>query len=165
MEQNKKLILVQDCREKFGKHQNIENHCKKIGLPIVRKRLNVGDYRLAEIDDKGKITFINNISVDVKGVGGLEELANDLYRDKLEFNKKYKKCWQDKIKLIVLVEEPIKSLNELVNWRSKHGKISGRFLLELMNTVRISYFVDFRFCDKQDVGKTVISLLQAENRP
>lgn len=103
------------------------------------------------------------ISIDTKQ--SLEELANDLYRDKLEFNKKYKKCWQDKIKLIVLVEEPIKSLNELVNWKSKHGKISGRFLLELMNTVRISYFVDFKFCDKHDVGKTVISLLQAENRP
>lgn len=156
------LIMVQDAREKQGKHNNITSYCAKIGLPIVRKILNVGDYRLAEMDEKGNITFINNVSVDVKGVGGLDELANDLYRDKQAFNKKYKKCLQDGIKLIVLVEEPIKSLNELVAWKSKHGKISGRYLLDLINTVRLSYGVEFRFVEKKNVGSEIISLLQAD---
>lgn len=98
------------------------------------------------------------ISVDTKQ--SIDELANDLYRDKQAFNKKYKKCLQDGIKLIVLVEEPIKSLNELVVWKSKHGKISGRYLLDLINTVQLSYGVEFRFCDKRKVGECIIELLQ-----
>lgn len=152
---------MQDCREKSGKHQNITNYCAKIGLPIVRKRLNVGDYRLAEMDENGGLTYVNNIAVDVKGLGR-QELASDLYRDKLAFNKKYKKCLADGIKLIVLVEEPIKSLSEIVKWKPQHGKISGRMLLDLINVVRVSYGCDFRFCDKKNVGESVIALLQGD---
>lgn len=155
---------MQDCREKLFKHRNITEYCQKIGLPIVRKRLNVGDYRLAEIDENGNITFINNISVDIKSSGGngLQELASDLYRDKLAFNKKYKKCLQDGIKLIVLVEEPVKSLADIVKWKNPHGKVSGRMLLELMQTVQRSYNVDFKFCLKEEVGQAIIQLLKGE---
>lgn len=156
------LIIVQDAREKRGKHNNILNYCKKINLPIVRKMLNVGDYRLANIDEQGNIAFINNISVDIKGIGGLAELANDLYRDKLAFNKKYKKCLKDGIKLIVLVEEPIKSKEDLVKWESPHGKINGRLLLDLMRRVELSYGIKFYFCDKKDTGKYLVKLLSED---
>lgn len=152
------LVLVQDCREKAGKHQNITNYCAKIGLPIVRKMLNVGDYRLAEMDDNGGLTYVNNIAVDVKGLGR-QELASDLYRDKLAFNKKYKKCLADGIKLIVLVEEPIKSLSELVKWKPRYGKVNGRYLLDLINVLKVSYGIEFYFCEKSQVGKVLLQLL------
>lgn len=154
------LIMVQDAREKKNYHNNIEDYCKKINLPIIRKRLNVGDYRLATISENNEIIFINNISVDVKGVGGLEELASDLYTDKLAFNKKYKKCLKDGIKLIVLVEEPIKDLNELVAWKSKHSRINGRLLLDMIHTIQVSYGVKFVFCDKKNTGETLLKLLK-----
>lgn len=163
MEQTK-LVLVQDVREKVGKHNEITNYCQKINLPIVRKILNVGDYRLAEMDEKGNIAFINNISVDIKSSGGngLQELASDLYRDKLAFNKKYRKSWQDGVKLIVLVAEEVKSLNDIVKWKNPHGKVSGRMLLDLMQTVQRSYGVDFKFCRKEEVGQAIIQLLKGE---
>lgn len=154
------LIMVQDAREKKNYHNNIEDYCKKINLPIIRKRLNVGDYRLATISKNNEIIFINNISVDVKGVGGLEELASDLYSDKLAFNKKYKKCLKDGIKLIVLVEEPIKYLTELVAWKSKHSRINGRFLLDMIHTIQVSYGVKFVFCDKKDTPQKLFELLK-----
>lgn len=155
------LIMVQDAREKKNKHCNIEKYCNDNNIPIIRKRLNVGDYRLATISDNGRLKFINQVSVDTKG-GGLLELANDLYRDKLEFNKKYKKCYQDKIKLIVLVEQPIKTLKDLLEWKSPHTRISGRQLLEMIHTLKVSYQIEFKFCDPKDTGQTVISLLRGE---
>ena len=141
------MILIQDCREKHGHHSEIENYCREHNITIIRKQLNVGDYMFPG----GKV------SIDTKQ--SLLELANDLYRDKLEFNKKYRKCWQDKVKLIVLVQEPIESLNDLIKWKSPHTKINGRMLLELINTVRLSYGLEFRFCDKKNVGETIIRLL------
>ena len=154
------LIMVQDAREKKEHHDNIAEFCKKINLPIIRKVLNVGDYRLANINNKN-IAFINNISVDIKG-GGLNELANDLYRDKLAFNKKYKKCLQDNVNLIVLVEEPIKDLKELIYWTSPHTKITGRFLLDMIHTLKISYGIRFMFCDKKNTANLLLKLLKNE---
>lgn len=161
------LIMVQDAREKKSHHNNVEGYCKKLGIPIIRKMLNVGDYRLANLDGNGNIAYLNNIAVDVKGSGkgsdcGLLELANDLYRDKQSFNRKYRKCLKDKVKLIVLVEQEVKSLRELVSWKSTYTKITGRELLNMIETIRVSYGVDFRFCDKKNVGESVIALLQGE---
>lgn len=161
------IIMVQDAREKKSHHNNIENYCKKLGIPIIRKMLNVGDYRLATLDENGNINYLNNIAVDVKGSGkgsdcGLLELANDLYRDKQSFCKKYRKCLKDKIKLIVLVEQEVKSLRELVSWKSKYTKITGRELLNMIETVHLSYSVDFKFCDKKNVGENIIALLNGD---
>lgn len=158
---------MQDAREKRFKHNEITDYCKQIGLPIVRKMLNVGDYRLAEMDECGNITYINNVAVDVKSSGkgtdcGIGELANDLYRDKLAFNKKYKKCLKDGIKLIVLVEQEVKSLRELVSWKSPYTRITGRELLDMIDTVQISYNVDFLFCAKETTGENLIRLLKGE---
>lgn len=156
------MIMVQDQREKRSHHNNIEFYCAEHGLQIIRKRLNVGDYRLADVDECGNIIYLNNISVDVKG-GGLAELAQDLYRDKLAFNKKYKKCLIDGIKLVVLIEEEVKSLSDLVSWRSKHTRITGRFLLMMMETVKRSFGVEFYFCKKEDTGENIIRLLKGDN--
>lgn len=144
------LILLQDCREKHGHHSLVENYCREHNITIVRKRLNVGDYMFPN----GKV------SVDTKQ--DLAELANDLYRDKLAFNKKYKKCLKDGIKLIVLVEQEVKSLRELVSWKSPYTKITGRELLDMIDTVRLSYGVDFLFCAKETTGENLIRLLKGE---
>ncbi len=144
------MKLLEDCRQKKNMHNNIHRYCQENNIEIIPMYLNVGDYMLPN----GKI------SVDTKQ--SLAELANDLYRDKLQFNKKYKKCLQDKIKLIVLVEEYIKSLSELVSWRSKYTKITGRELLDMIETVRVSYNVGFYFCDKENTGQVIMQLLQAD---
>lgn len=154
------MFLIQDQREKHNKHNNIENYCKEIGLLIVRKRLNVGDYRLANYDENGGIVFLNNIAVDVKG-GGLLELANDLYRDKKQFNKKYKKCYFDKVNLIILIEENnIKTIKDVLIWRDGKTDINGRFLYQLIQDIKISYGVKFFVCRKKSVGSVLINLLK-----
>ena len=143
------MILIEDSRNKIGKHNNIFKYCKEHDIDIQRKVLNVGDYMLPQ----------GTIAVDTKQ--SLSELANDLYTDKLAFNKKYKKCLKDGIKLIVLVEEKVNNLNELVAWKSKHSRINGRLLLDMIHTIQVSYGVKFVFCDKKDTPIKLLQLLGA----
>ncbi|MBO7230084.1 MAG: hypothetical protein J6V20_01555 [Bacteroidaceae bacterium] len=124
----------------------------------MRKMLEVGDYRLATINNKGQIEYINNRALDTKALGVLE-LAKDLYQDKKSFNKKYRKCYQQGIELYVLVEQEIKSLTDILSWSSPHSKISGKMLYDMIDRVRKSYGVKFVFCRKENVAQTIINIL------
>lgn len=141
------MILLQDCREKCGQHLNIEKYCEENGIQLKRVRLNVGDYMFPN----GKV------SVDLKR--DLSELASDLHRDRLEFNKKYKKCYHDKIKLIVLVEQPITKMSEILSWKSKHSRISGKYLFDMMYDLKLSYGIEFKFCSRNETAGIVMDLL------
>lgn len=145
------MIILQDHREKVGKHRLVESYLKQQGYTLHRVRLNVGDYMFPN----GKV------SIDVKQ--NIEEMAIDLHRDKLALNKKYKKCFHDEIQLVVLVEEYIKDIDTLKNWQSSYSKINGRYTLELMRTIKLSYGVRFEFVDKRNAPKRLLEILKGEN--
>ena len=151
------MLIIQDQREKHGHHNNIEQYCKQHDIPIIRKRLEVGDYMLGTIEN-GRVKPIGKRSVDVKSLGA-SELAKDLYQDKKSFNKKYKKCYDQGIELYVLVEQEITSLNDILSWSSPHSKISGKMLYDMIDRVRKSYGVKFVFCRKEKVAQTIINIL------
>jgi hypothetical protein len=150
------MIIIQDQREKHGHHNEISNYCKEHEIPLIRKRLEVGDYMLGEVKC-GKVVPIGKRSIDTKQ--DLAELSSDLYRDKTEFNKKYRKCYENGIELYVLVEQEITSLNDILSWSSPHSKISGRMLYDMIDRVRKSYGVKFVFCRKENVAQTIINIL------
>ena len=150
------MLIIQDQREKHGHHNLIENYCKTNEIPLMRKRLEVGDYMLGEIKC-GKVVPIGKRSIDTKQ--DLAELSSDLYRDKVQFNRKYKKCYEQGIELYVLVEQEITSLNDILSWSSPHSKISGRMLYDMIDRVRKSYGVKFVFCRKENVAQTIINIL------
>ena len=151
------MLIIQDCREKIGHHQPIIEYCKSHEIPLIRKRLEVGDYMLGEIKC-GKVVPIGKRSIDTKS-GGIAELCGDLYRDKVAFNKKYKKCYENGIELYVLVEQEIKSLTDILSWSSPHSKVSGKMLYDMIDRVRKSYGVKFVFCKKENVAQTIINIL------
>ena len=150
------MIIIQDFREKKGHHKEVEEYCEQNGIIMHRLNLRVGDYMLGDFAN-GKYFPIGKVSIDTKQ--DLEELASDLHQDKLEFNKKYRKCFEDGIQLIVLVQQEVKTVKELISWKSRHSKITGRYLLELIDRLRLSYGIKFKFCDKKNVGKIVVDLL------
>lgn len=150
------MLIIQDCREKCGHHLAIEQYCKSHEIPLIRKRLEVGDYMLGEIKC-GKVVPVGKRSIDTKA--HLQELCGDLYRDKVAFNKKYKKCLDNGIELYVLVEQEIKSLSDILSWSSPHSKISGKMLYDMIDRVRKSYGVKFVFCRKERVAQTIINIL------
>lgn len=145
------MIILSDTRQKCSKHNNIEAYCKANGITLIPKALQVGDYMLPN----GKC------AIDTKAT--ILECVCDLYNDKKSLNKKYRKCYEQGIKLIVLVEEEISSLQELCKWKSKHTKINGRMLLDLIHLLQISYGIEFKFCNKKDTGEVLVGLL-ADNQ-
>jgi hypothetical protein len=108
--------------------------------------------------ENGRVKPIGKRSIDVKS-GALEETAKDLYQDKVNFNRKYRKCLDNGIELYVLVEQEIKSLTDILSWSSPHSKISGRMLYDMIDRVRKSYGVKFVFCRKENVAQTIINIL------
>ena len=151
------MLIIQDQREKKGHHNNIEEYCKQHDIPIIRKRLEVGDYMLGTIEN-GRVKPIGKRAVDVKS-GLLAELSSDLYRDKVNFNRKYRKCYELGIELYVLVEQEIKCLSDILSWSSPHSKVNGRMLYDMIDRVRKSYGVKFVFCRKENVAQTIINIL------
>ena len=154
------MIIIQDFREKHGHHNEIESYCKDNNILLHRMALEVGDYMLGEYCNGG-YKPVGNISVDTKQ--DLQELAGDLYKDKCAFNKKYKKCFENGITLYVLVQQPVKTLSDITKWKSRHTKLSGRLLLDLIDRLRKSYGVKFVFCNKENVAQTIIKILTKEN--
>lgn len=155
---NGKIVLIQDTREKVGKHNNIIRYCKSNGVEIIRETLQVGDYMLGEKCGDTVIP-ISKISVDIKSLG-LTELATDLTKDEQALNKKYRKCYEQGIKLYVLIEEQFDSIYDIAKWKNPHGKIDGRKLLDKMHRLTMMYGVQFVYCDKSHTGETIIKLLK-----
>ena len=142
------MIILQDHREKVGQHDLVESELKSLGYTLHRVRLNVGDYMFPQ----------GTKSVDLKK--NLEELASDLHRDKLALNKKYKKCLDDGIKLTVLVEEDVSSLNDLLAWESNHSRINGAYLFKMIRDVKLSYGVSFAFCSPKKTAQKLLEILK-----
>lgn len=153
------MIIIQDFREKRGHHNEIEEYCRENNILLHRMALEVGDYMLGEYCNGG-YKPIGDISIDTKQ--DLAELASDLYKDKVAFNKKYKKCFKNGITLYVLVQQPISKLSEITTWESRHTKVSGRMLLDLIDRLRKSYGVKFAFCSRKNVAQTIVDILRKE---
>ena len=151
------MILIEDTRQQKGKHNNVHKYCDSQGIEIYPLTLTVGDYMLGEVQND-KVVPIGNRAIDTKFA--LIELAGDLSKDEQALDKKYRKCYEQGIKLIVLIEEPFCSIQEIANWKNPHGFVNGRKLLDKMHRLKMMYGIDFMFCDKKRTGETLIKLLK-----
>ena len=150
------MIIIQDFREKHGHHNEIFEYCKANNILLYRMKLEVGDYMLGTFEN-GKYTPMGSRSIDTKQ--DLAELATDLYKDKIAFNKKYRKCYDNGIQLYVLVEQEVKTLRDIVKWSSPHTRVNGRLLLDMIDRLRKSYGVRFVFCPKNQTADNIIKIL------
>lgn len=151
------MILIEDTRQQKGKHNNVHKYCDSQGIEIYPLTLTVGDYMLGEVQND-KVVPIGNRAIDTKFA--LIELAGDLSKDEQALDKKYRKCYEQGIKLIVLIEEPFGSIQEIASWKNPHGFVNGRKLLDKMHRLKMMYGIDFMFCDKKRTGETLIKLLK-----
>lgn len=150
------MILIEDTRQKKNKHDNIKQYCEQEGIILYSLTLHTGDYMFGEFQ-QGKICPIGNVSVDTKA--DLGELCSDLTKDEMAFNKKYRKCFDDKIKLYVLTEQKVVSLRQLAKWQNPHSSINGRKLIDKIYRLKFMYGIEFLFCDKSETPKKIIDIL------
>lgn len=148
------MVLIEDTRNKEGKHANVHRYCDKHGIEVVRQCLEVGDYMLPD----GKI------SIDTKE--NLQEVASNLLnrKDSGRFWREVRRSRELGIKLVVLCEHggQVKSINDVVKWRSKFNQVTGRRLVDEMIRLEMSYGVRWVFCDKRSTGRLIMEILEGK---
>ena len=148
------MVLLEDTRNKVGKHKNIKAYCDRHNIEIVRQCLSVGDYMLPD----------GNVSVDTKE--NLEEISRNLmnHNDSSRFWNEIRRSKELGIKLIILVEAgpAYKSINDIARWKSKYSGVTGRSLIEAMIRCEFSYGTIFKFCSKASTAKRILELLEGK---
>lgn len=159
------MVLIEDTRQQAGKHRNIDAYCKRHGIELVRKKLDVGDYMVEG----------TAIAIDTKA--DMQEVYSNLIHDHDRFRRECMRAKENGIKLIVLVEEAgITTLEDVKNWKNPrveqyewavaHGykgakapPISSKRLYGIMRTMEENYGIQFQFCHKRSTGKRIMEIL------
>lgn len=158
------MIIIEDTRNQPGKHKNINAYMEKCGHKVVRSKMLVGDYQLAND---------GSIAIDTKS--GVLELIADIYHQHERFRRECELAKDAGIQLIILTEEVLPD-GRLDKWKPPVWKSTTRYhragepmtkadparLRKAMYTMQERYGVKFRFCDGRSTGKRIIELLTKE---
>lgn len=167
------ITLIEDTRQQAGRHKNVDAYCKRMGIPIVRKKLAVGDYMLINEDGTHDDRF-PMISVDSKE-SCLELAKNVCSSDHRRFKAECRLAKEMGIQLIILVEEALPygrlDMWEVPRWRStdryhRYGDpmtlIKPAVLRRACITMQERYGVKFRFCTRRQSPARIIKYLKGE---
>lgn len=149
-----------DSREKWTQPNSTDTHIRdyfdRHGIEWEVRKLDCGDYML---DGQP------NITVDRKQ--SLQECATNLLNktDASRFWKELRRSRDQGIKLIVLVESgrTVKTINDVVLWKSKYSGVSGRRLIDEMIRCEMAYGVVWRFCDRRSTGRKIVEILTGKD--
>ena len=152
------MVIIEDSRQKPDKNKHIKVQLESLGHTVIRSKMLVGDYQIA---NKGDTV------VDTKY--GMGEIENNLVHDHERFRNECILAQEAGIKLIVLIQdEKLKQLADVFGWyniRKKWSKnaVSGRTLGKIMYSMKEKYGVQWEFCKKSDVGQRIAALLEVGN--
>ena len=152
--------LIEDTRNKPGKHSAKLAHFKSTGEFVVRCALPVGDYQRpakAAVDTKKDII----------------ELGMDVKKDNARFGRECAKAQALGTQLVILVEntEGVRSLADLEAWvegdesfekRNRSGRAvryTGKSIAKACRTFHARYGVRFGFCAPEEAGAKVLRIL------
>lgn len=142
-----------DSREK--KNDHIKDYFDRHGIEWEVRKLDCGDYML-----DGQ----SNITVDRKQ--SLQELSSNLLNkaDSARFWREVRRAHEQGIKLVVLIESgrTVKTINDVVRWKSKYSPVNGRRLIDEMIRLEMSYGVRWAFCDRRSTGRRIIEILTGQ---
>ena len=148
------MVIVEDSRNQIGKHKNINAYLKSVGLRVIRSKLIVGDYVIANRQDT---------SIDTKK--DMVEVSQDIFQDHKRFRSECELAKDCEIRLVVLIEDnTVGSYDELLQWVNPQPNRSaltpnGERCFKVMKAMEYTYGVEFQFCKKQDTGKRILEIL------
>ena len=137
-----------DSRER--KNEHIKRYFDKHGIPYTVTKLDAGDYMRTGC----------RVTVDRKQ--NIEEISRNLTntKDKQRFWNEVRLAYKMGLRLVVLVEtNKYKSVSDLRFWKSKYTSVHGGALVREMERLRLAYGVQFMFCPRVSMAKTIIDLL------
>ena len=148
------MVIVEDSRNQIGKHKNINAYLQSVGLRVIRSKLIVGDYVIANRQDT---------SIDTKK--DMVEVSQDIFQDHKRFRKECELAKDCEIRLVVLIEDnTVSNYEELLQWVNPQPNRSaltpnGERCYKVMKAMEYSYGVEFQFCKKKDTGKRILQIL------
>lgn len=155
------MVIIEDTRNQVGKHKEINAFLKSQGHTVIRSKMLVGDYQIA-----------NNGSVVIDTKKDVLELIQDIYQDHKRFKTECVTAQEAGIQLYVLIEEKLPNgrLDEWVSpvWKSstkthKAGqpisKANPSTLRKALYTMQERYGVKFLFCPKEKTGEIILKIL------
>lgn len=160
------MIIIEDTRNQSGKHKHINAYFALHGIKVVRSKMLVGDYQIA---NDGRV------AVDTKK--DVLELFMNLGKDHQRFRRECELAKAADIQLIILTEEELPG-GRIDNWVSPKFKSSNAYhtagtpkskanphtMRKIMITMTKKYGVVFKFCNKEDTGAKVVELLLSGGR-
>lgn len=153
-------MLWVDSREKWTQPNSTDTHIKdyfdRHGIEWEVRKLDCGDYML---DGQP------NITVDRKQ--SLQEMSSNLLNkaDSARFWREVRRAHEQGIKLVVLIESgrTVKTINDVVRWKSKYSGVSGRHLIDEMIRCEMAYGVVWRFCDRRSTARKIVEILTGKD--
>ncbi len=144
-------MLIVDTREKKNNH--ILEYFDKKSIDYKVEKLDCGDYAK------------ENHKVIIDRKQNLDELViNMMSKDRTRFYREIRRARAQGIKLIILCEHgySIKSIEDIKNWKPKYSKVSGKALMNKIYEAHIAYGIEFLFCNKKSIAKTILKLLEVD---
>ena len=146
-------MIIVDSREKKWDH--IRTYMEEKNIEYKVHKLDVGDYLN---------TNCCNIVIDRKA--NLQELCSNLSKGNsniMRFVREAKRAKEANVKFIVLIEGTnCKSVKDVADWKSKYSKHTGRWLLDKMFNLTVSYDVEWQFCKKNETAQRIMEILGYE---
>lgn len=148
------LIILEDSRQKPEKNKHIRDQLEQLGYKVDRCKLYVGDY-----------TWATNQGTCVDTKANMGEVESNLVHDHDRFREECIRAKEADIQLIILIQDKkIKSVGDVFGWYNPRKRfspkaVSGRQLGKMMVSMESKYGVKFQFCQKDEVGQRVVSLL------
>lgn len=143
-------MITIDSREK--KIQHITKNFDALKVPYTVHKLAYADY--CNDEEPG-------VLIDRKQ--NLDEIAQNLCsNDDRRFWNEIRGAHKAGTKIIILCEhgKDVKSVRDVVRWKSPHSKVNGNWLIAQMIKLQMAYGVEWRFCDKSETAREILRALK-----
>ena len=152
------MVLLEDTRQKAGKHDAKHAWWEQAGVALVRSKLAFGDYCAPPA-----------VAVDTKA--SIQELAMDIDQEHARFRRELLGARDAGVRLVILTENDagVRGLTDLAAWveppeqfgrrvRAKR-RIEGARLAKACATMAERYGCEFLFCGPDEAAETVTRIL------
>lgn len=150
------MYLIEDTRNKIGKHDVKHQSFSDLGVELYRSSLPFGDYALPP-----------KISVDTKK--DMNEIAGNICGSSKEHQRFKRECINARdvgCKLYILIENKcgIQSINDVHTWVNPRcifdpNCVQGERLEKAMKTMSERYGCKFVFCAPEQSAETILKIL------
>lgn len=162
------IVLVEDSRQKPGRHDKKEAYWQRKGIRVIRSKLYAGD-----------ITLLHNQRVCVDTKANLDEWASNIVHDHARVAHEADRAHENGIRLIFLIENSegictIEGIRQWSNprwhkWQKQKSKpnrkppVTSEYLAKATKTFAEHHHCQFAFSSPENAGRAVLYLLTGKD--